>query len=105
MFALSIFKPSSILSKQASLLRSLSSTASSASIEGKSKSNNNPVIIEAAQKNISQSPWKMRFLVTLARGKWLPEALAQMKFSPKRRSDDISKILNIVQDYQYKNLC
>jgi large subunit ribosomal protein L22 len=53
-----------------------------------------PLVIEASKKNIPQSPWKMRFLVMLARGKWLPDALAQLKFTPKRRAEDVAKILN-----------
>ena len=52
-----------------------------------------PVLIRSAKKNIAQSPWKMNFLVKLARGRWLPDALAQMKFSPKGRSEEVAKIL------------
>lgn len=50
-------------------------------------------LITVKKSNIDQSPWKMRFLVTLAREKWLPDALAQMKFSPKHKSEDIAKLL------------
>ena len=35
----------------------------------------------------------MNFLVKLVRGKWVPDALAQLKFTPKRRAEDVSKIL------------
>jgi large subunit ribosomal protein L22 len=51
------------------------------------------LIIEASKENIAQSPWKMNFLVKLVRGAWLPDALAQLKFSPKHRATDISKIV------------
>jgi large subunit ribosomal protein L22 len=74
-----------------SMFRALSTVPSAVS---SSNSTKKPVVIEAAKKNVPQSPWKMRFLVMLARGKWLPEALAQLKFSPKRRSEDVAKILN-----------
>lgn len=36
---------------------------------------------------------KINFLVELIRGKWLPDALAQLKFSPKHRADDVAKIV------------
>jgi len=32
-------------------------------------------------------------LVKLVRGKWVPDALAQLKFTPKRRGEDVSKIV------------
>ena len=51
-------------------------------------------IIDVAKKNIPQSPWKMNFLVKLARDEWLPEALAQLNFSPKRRGPEIITLLN-----------
>ena len=50
-------------------------------------------VVQARKKNIPQSPWKMNFLVKLVRGKWVPDALAQLKFTPKRRAEDVSKIL------------
>lgn len=52
-----------------------------------------PVIVEASKKNISQSPWKMNFLVTLARGKWYPDAMAQLKFSPKGKAPEVGALL------------
>jgi len=51
------------------------------------------IVIEARKKNVPQSPWKMNFLVKLVRGKWVPDALAQLKFSPKRRAEDVAKIV------------
>lgn len=54
---------------------------------------NNLTIVEAAKKNLPQSPWKMNFLVKLIRGKWVPDALAQLKFSPKHRAVDVAKIV------------
>eukprot|EP01041_Mallomonas_annulata_P001036 gene1036-2029_t len=49
--------------------------------------------IDVQKTNISQSPWKMNFLVKLVRGAWVPDALAQMKFSPKHRAEDIRKMI------------
>jgi len=51
------------------------------------------VRVEACKKNIPQSPWKMNFLVKLVRGRWVPDALAQLKFSPKRRCDEVMKVV------------
>ena len=51
------------------------------------------VIIEAGKRNIPQSPWKMNFLVKLVRNKWLPDAMAQLKFSPKMRSEEVGLII------------
>ena len=52
-----------------------------------------PVIVEAAKKNIGQSPWKMNFLVKLARGRWYPDAMAQLKFSPKGKAPEVGSLL------------
>lgn len=52
-----------------------------------------PVVIEASKKNIDQSPWKMNFLVKLVRGRWYPDAMAQLKFSPKGKSGEVGAIL------------
>jgi len=68
-------------------------TASSSAPASEKVQPKGPVQIHSAKKNIAQSPWKMNFLVKLARGRWLPDALAQMKFSPKGRSEEVAKIL------------
>lgn len=77
--------------------RALSSKAGATDAKSEARevnaTNNALVLIHSAKKNIPQSPWKMGFLVRLARGKWLPDALAQMKFSPKGKSEDVAKIL------------
>ena len=80
--------------------RWLSSTASAAAAEAASgtaklakKAGSNNLIIAASKENIPQSPWKMNFLVKLVRGAWVPDALAQLKFSPKHRAADVSKIV------------
>jgi large subunit ribosomal protein L22 len=62
-------------------------------VESKPVSSGDPLIIEARKKNIAQSPWKMNFLVKLIRGAWLPDALAQLKFSPKHRAVDVGRIV------------
>ena len=51
------------------------------------------LMIEARKKNLSQSVWKMGFVAKLIRGAWLPDALAQLKFSPKHKAVDIYKIV------------
>ena len=81
------------------------------------------VVIQTTKKDIAQSPLKMRFLVMLVRKLkyfslpfifclfyrsltdvmvflkvrdcWMPDALAQMKFSPKHRSTEISQMLKV----------
>ena len=50
-------------------------------------------IVSAGKREISQSPWKMNFLVKLIRNTWVPDAIAQLKFSPKHRARDVSKVV------------
>jgi len=75
----------------------LSSAAASGSAKAAKKpvstSTSSNLVIEASKKDIPQSPWKMNFLVKLLRGAWVPDALAQLKFSPKHRAADVSKIV------------
>lgn len=52
-------------------------------------------VILLTKKHVPQSPLKMKFLVRLVRGSWIPDAMAQMKFSPKHRAADIAKMLNV----------
>ena len=52
-----------------------------------------PKIVIARIKDIPQSPLKMKFLVSLVRKAWVPDALAQLKFSPKHRAIDIKKLI------------
>jgi len=76
------------------VFRTLSAAASQpAAAELEAQSSSSGTIIKSAKRNISQSPWKLRFLVTLAHQKWYPEAMAQMKFSPKLYSKEIGDIL------------
>lgn len=51
--------------------------------------------IVAKKKNLKQSPLRMKFLVMLIRDRWVPDALAQMKFSPKHRAADVAQIINV----------
>ena len=51
------------------------------------------MVVEAGTRNLKQSPLKIKFLVSLIQGKWLPDALAQLKFSPKHRAVDVAKIV------------
>ncbi len=44
---------------------------------------------------VKQGPLKMRFLVRLIRNRWLPDAMAQMKFTPKPRGADVLKMLKV----------
>ncbi len=52
-------------------------------------------VILLTKKHIKQSPLKMKFLVRLVRNAWIPDAVAQMKFSPKHRAEDIARIINV----------
>jgi len=54
-----------------------------------------PTLVLASKRNIPQSPLRMKFLVMLIRGCWIPDAVAQMKFSPKHRAVDVGKILQV----------
>jgi hypothetical protein len=76
--------------------RSLS-TAAPAAPSSSSSSNSvyNEKLVVAKKTNIGQSPLKMKFLLRLVRGEWMPEALAQMKFSPKHKAEDVAKILRV----------
>lgn len=51
--------------------------------------------IVVKKKNLKQSPLRMKFLVMLIRDRWVPDALAQMKFSPKHRAADVAQIINV----------
>ena len=55
-----------------------------------------PKIVIARKKDIPQSPLKMKFLVSLVRKAWVPDALAQLKFSPKHRAIDIKKLIMVI---------
>ena len=59
-------------------------------------------IVEVNKKNIKQSPMKIGFLVKLINRSWVPDALAQLKFSPKHRAVDISQLLRVIYKY---NIC
>ncbi|RYH32609.1 ribosomal protein L22 family protein [archaeon] len=54
---------------------------------------NSEKLIIAKKTNINQSPLKVKFLCSLVRNTWMPDAIAQMKFSPKPRANDVMKIL------------
>lgn len=58
----------------------------------------NEKLVMVKKNDISQSPLKMKFLVRLVRDAWMPDALAQMKFSPKHRAEDIAKLLKVCTD-------
>jgi ribosomal protein L22 len=66
---------------------------SSSPSEGQSAAQPTSVVVEAAKKNIDQSPWKMNFLVKLVRGRWYPDAMAQLKFSPKGKAPEVAQVL------------
>ena len=68
--------------------KSKSNVAKKAVEEGK--------VILLTKKHLPQSPLKMKFLVRLVRGAWIPDAVAQMKFSPKHRAVDIGRMLNVI---------
>lgn len=45
------------------------------------------------KRDITQSPKKVRFLLKLVRGAWVPDALAQMKFTPKHKGVDVAALI------------
>ncbi len=52
-------------------------------------------VVVANKRNIGQSPFRMRFLARLVRNAWVPDALAQLKFSPKHKAEDVAKIIKV----------
>ena len=54
-----------------------------------------PQIVEARNKNLDQSPLRMKFLVSLVRGLWVPDAMAQLKFSPKHKAVEVGKMMQV----------
>ena len=65
---------SSLLSRhmaggQQHLKKAINSDSNSSS---NNSNTNNSLIIEAGKKNLSQSEWKLNFLVKLIRGAWVP---------------------------------
>jgi hypothetical protein len=67
----------------------------STSVKSNTKKVVNEKLVMVKKNDIPQSPLKMKFLVRLVRDAWMPDALAQMKFSPKHRADDIAKLLKV----------
>ena len=52
-------------------------------------------VYTARKRNLPQSPLKIKFLCALVHHSWVPDALAQLKFSPKHRARDIAKIISV----------
>ena len=65
-----------------------------ARVRSKKETMVDPYVVATKRHNVPQSPWKMRFLVMLMRGAWFPDAVAQMKFSPKHRATDMNQLLS-----------
>jgi hypothetical protein len=59
-----------------------------------------PTLIQVRKKNLKQSPLRMKFLAMLIRDRWLPDALAQLKFSPKHRAVDLAKMVKVTEDFR-----
>lgn len=76
--------------------RTLSTVVENVSKSDTTAKTTKSIVVEAKKTNLPQSPLKMKFLVSLIRGAWVPDALAQLKFSPKRRADDVAKILKVL---------
>jgi hypothetical protein len=55
-------------------------------------------LVEVKKSNLKQSPLKMQFLAMLVRDTWLPDALAQLKFSPKHKAVDLAKMVKVICD-------
>ena len=47
------------------------------------------------KSNVKHSPLRMKFLAMLIRDTWLPDALAQLKFSPKHKAVDLAKMVKV----------
>jgi ribosomal protein L22 len=56
-------------------------------------------LVEVKKSNLKQSPLKMQFLAMLVRDTWLPDALAQLKFSPKHKAVDLAKMVKVELAY------
>lgn len=52
-------------------------------------------LVEVKKSNLKQSPLRMKFLAMLIRDTWVPDALAQLKFSPKHKAVDLAKMVNV----------
>jgi len=81
-------------------IRAMSSSATGEELPGPSGGahfSDEPLIVEASKKNIDQSPWKMNFFVKLVRGRWYPDAMAQLKFSPKGKAGEVAAVLQRAQ--------
>lgn len=52
-------------------------------------------LVQVKKSNIKHSPLKMKFLAMLIRDTWLPDALAQLKFSPKHKAVDLAKMVKV----------
>lgn len=57
----------------------------------KKKSEKDPYEIVKKIYDIEKSPWKMRFLLMLVRRTWVPDALAQLKFTAKHQTEHIAR--------------
>jgi hypothetical protein len=54
------------------------------------------------KRDVTQSPKKVRFLLKLVRGAWVPDALAQMKFTPKHKAVEVSALIRVRQRRLYE---
>ena len=57
----------------------------------KKKPEKDPYEIVKKIYDIEKSPWKMRFLLMLVRRTWVPDALAQLKFTAKHQTEHIAR--------------
>ena len=55
------------------------------------------------KSNVKHSPLRMKFLAMLIRDTWLPDALAQLKFSPKHKAVDLAKMVKVHAPSAYGN--
>jgi hypothetical protein len=85
--------------------RSLFSTQQAASVppvaeavssgSKKTKLSESDALITVKKGNVKQSPLRMKFLVMLIRDLWVPDALAQLKFSPKHKALDLANMVKV----------
>jgi hypothetical protein len=88
-----------------SVARNLTVNAAAEAAIGSKVAKAVPMLVETNKKDIPQSPFRMRFLAKLVREKWVPEALAQLKFSPKHKAVDVTKIIKVTSTTAWFAAC
>lgn len=64
-------------------------------VKAKAAAVENATEVIVKKSNVKHSPIRMKFLAMLIRDTWLPDALAQLKFSPKHKAVDLAKMVKV----------